>query len=196
MTKKGRRRSTALIVCTAVAATLGAASAQAAEQVRTRGGDEFKPNEYVRSTHRFAPGSITVQPNEIVTWIDADRAPDPHTITFVFRRNLPDRLSEIFNCTACAFANAHLSDPNDPNSPIARRKVNVGKPGMNTQGDSLYLANRGRISSRITARLGQRIHYLCAIHPWMQGSIRVARANPRSGSAGASAGAALAGRPR
>jgi len=58
---------------------------------------------------------------------------------------------------------------------------------MNQQGDSLVLVPGSRISARITAAVGRTIHYVCAIHPWMQGSIKVTRT-------GAGTGAGLTGR--
>lgn len=179
---------------TAAAAVLlvagGTAAAAGAATVRTRGGPEFSQNQYIRDTVRFVPGAITVRPNERVTWIDSDRSPDPHTVTVVRRREVPDRVGEVFQCRACQLANAHLADPNDPSSDLARTRVNVGAPGLNTRGDSLFLAPRGRISARVTAAVGSTLYYLCAIHPWMQGSIRVAR----SARTVATGGAALAGR--
>lgn len=167
----------------------GTATAAGAATVRARGGVEFVPNQYIRDTTRFAPGAITVRPNERVTWIDADRIPDPHTVTVIRRREVPDRLGEVFQCRVCQLANAHLADPNDPNSDVARVRVNVGAPGLNTRGDSLFLAPRGRISGRVTASAGSTLYYFCAIHPWMQGSIRVARS-----ARATTGGAALAGR--
>ena len=50
----------------------------------------------------------------------------------------------------------------------------MGRPGLNTRGDSLVL-NGGRISGLVTAGAGQTLYYICAIHAWMQGSIRVTR---------------------
>jgi plastocyanin len=183
--RKTHHRAGLALVTAAVLAGMGAAAADAAKTVRTVGGPEFQPNQYIRDTLRFAPGAITVRPNERVTWVDADRAPEPHTVTVVSRRNLPDRIEELFECRACALANQHLEDPNDPNSDVARVRVDVGRAGMNTEGDSLFLAPGGRISGRITAGVGSTVRYFCAIHPWMQGSIRVTRTgSPASGGAG------------
>ena len=193
MTKrKTLHRSAVALAATAVLAGAGAAAADAAKTVRTRGGPEFQANQYIRDTLRFAPGAIVVRPNERVTWVDADRAPEPHTVTVVSRRNLPDTIEEVFQCRACALANEHLEDPNNPNSDIARVRVDVGRPGMNTQGDSLFLAPGGRISARVTAGVGSTVRYFCALHPWMQGSIRVTR----TGAAATGGGAALTGRHR
>lgn len=180
--KTHRRAAAALVAVTAFAASAGAA--EAAKTVRTIGGQEFAANQYIRDTLRFAPGPLVVRPNERVTWIDADKAQEPHTVTVVSRRNLPDTIEEVFECRACSLANAHLENPDDPNSDISRMRVNVGRPGLNTEGDSLVLPPGGRVSARITANAGSTVRYFCAIHAWMQGSIRVTR----SGSAGGGAG--------
>ena len=195
MTKSRSARAAGVIACALAVAGIGAAAADAAKTVQVRGGIVFEPNQALTDTLRFAPGALTVRPNERITWVDRDRMPDPHTITIVLPREVPDRVNELFNCQSgpCALANQHLADPNDPNSDIARARVNVGKAGLNTRGDSLYLAPGGRISARVTARAGRRLAYICAIHPWMQGSIRVARQSRTAGAA--AGGAGLTGRP-
>ena len=187
--RKTHRRTAAVTAVVALAAGLGTGSAQAAKTVFTRGGDEFAPNEYVRSSLRFAPGTITVRPGERVTWVDRDQSQDPHTVTVVNARNMPNTIEEVFECEICALANAHLEDPNDPSAGFATFRVNVGPPGLNTQGDSLLFLNGQRISARVNTRAGRTLHYLCAIHPWMQGSIRVTRAGSQ-----APTGPALTGR--
>ncbi len=183
-----RRLATVLAAFLVVGVAAG--GAQAAKTVRTIGGPTFERNGFIADSQRFSPGNIVVRPNERVTWVDRDRTRDPHTITFVNRGERPNNANQVFNCRACSLANAHLEDPNDPNSAIARTRVNVGRPGLNTRGDSLVL-NGGRISGLVTARAGQTLYYMCAIHAWMQGSIRVTRA----GGARA-AGAELTGRTK
>jgi plastocyanin len=187
--RKMRGRAGVTIVAVALTAAIAAGPAQAAKTVLTRGGIEFAPNQYIRDTLRFVPGKIIVRPNERVTWVDGDQAPDPHTITVVAKRNMPSTLEEVFECRICSLALAHLADPENPeSSEIAALKVNVGKPGLNAQGDSLFLVPGGRISARVTASVGRTLHYLCAIHPWMQGSIRVTRTGtqPHTGHQGPS----------
>ena len=161
----------------ALASAVTAATAAAGHTVRTIGGPVFEPNRVVADTVRFAPGLITVRAGHRVTWVDRDRSPEPHTITVVTRRNLPDSFQDLARCVGCELALAHLEDPANPEeSDIARVRVNVGRPGLNRQGDSLFLAPGGRISGRVSARAGTRLHYLCGVHPWMQGTIRVTAA--------------------
>lgn len=171
-----------IAVVGAIAGPAGAAT------VRTEGGLAFVPNEYIRDTVRWVPGHIVVRRNERVRWIDSDKSPDPHTITVAPRRLIPRPGQNLFECRACELANAHLEDPNNPESDLAAVRVNRGPAGLNQTGDSLVLVPGGRISARITAAVGRTLHYVCAIHPWMQGTIRVARAGAGGG------GAALTGR--
>jgi plastocyanin len=163
---------------------IGAAPAGAAEVVRTIGGPRFEPNGGISDTVRWSPGHVIVTPNERVTWIDRDETPDPHTITVVNRRELPRTIGQVFQCRACSLANAHLADPDNPESDIARTRVNRGRPGFDARGDSLVLAPGGRIGAIISAPAGRTLHYLCAIHPWMQGSITVSRGGGAGGGAG------------
>jgi plastocyanin len=172
-TKLSRRL--AVLLGALVAVGLAAAPACAGKTVKTRGGDSFAPNEYLSSTLHFQKGVIYVKPNERVTWVDADRTGDPHSITTVLRKNLPDTIDEIFACPICSLINNHLNDPNDPDSGLATLRVDKGPAGMQSQGDSLILLPGEKISFRVRAKVGMRIPYLCAIHPWMQGKIIVTR---------------------
>ncbi len=181
---QGRTHARIVAALAAIAAVGVIAGTAGAATVRTAGGLEFEVNEYVSDTVRWVPGHIIAKSNERVTWIDRDESPDPHTITVANKRALPGQGDNLFACQVCELANAHLEDPNNPDSDIARLRVNRGPAGMNQQGDSLVLIPGSRISARITAAVGRTIHYICAIHPWMQGSITVSRSGAGGGGAG------------
>jgi hypothetical protein len=51
--------------------------------------------------------------------------------------------------------------------------IDVGSPGLDAPGDSLLFFAGESISATISAPAGSTLFYLCAIHPWMQGSISV-----------------------
>ena len=171
-------------VAVSAAAAVAAGTATAAKTVRTVGGPGFKPNQFIIDTVRFSPGPLRVRSGERVTWIDRDRVPEPHTVTVATRQNIPNTLQELFRCQVCELATGHLEDPQNPESDVRTLVLNAGAPGLDRQGDSLFLVPGGRISARISAPAGSTVRYLCAIHPWMQGSLRVV----------AGGGAALSGR--
>ena len=50
--------------------------------------------------------------------------------------------------------------------------METGNPGFDAVGDSaLFMGDPVR--QKVTAKRGTRLHYLCVIHPWMQGRINV-----------------------
>jgi plastocyanin len=168
-------RCVIVLVAAALAVGLAAAPAYAGKTVKTSGGDSVVINESLSSTLRFNPGVLYVRRGERVTWDDSDKTGDPHSITVARKKKLPVTIDEVFSCPICSLINAHFNDPNDPDSGIATLKVNRGPAGMQSEGDSLILLPGEKIGMRVKAKLGRRIHYFCAIHPWMQGTIRVTR---------------------
>ena len=182
MLKTKFSRRLVVLLAALLAVGLAAAPAFAGKTVKTRGGDSFSPNEYLSSTLHFDKGVIFVRPNERVTWVDADKTGDPHSITVVLKKNVPETVDEIFACPICSLINNHLVDPNDPDSGLASLRVDKGPAGMQSQGDSMILLPGKKMGVRVKAKVGMRLHYLCAIHPWMQGTIRVTKTGkaPRS----------------
>ena len=85
--------------------------------------------------------------------------------------DVPTSIDQIFNCPVCnAILAAHFPNGfNNPPVPV----LNAGGAGLDAVGDSLLLAPGGSVSDSITAAPGSKLHYLCAIHPWMQGTITV-----------------------
>jgi plastocyanin len=180
---KPSKRRVALAVLALVVAGAVAAPAQAAKVVHVRGGPSFKPNAFFGQNNRFDPGHRYVTPGGWVRWEDHDRTIEPHTIMVVTHEELPKTVAQILACPVCDRWRQHLEDPNDPNSPVTKLKVNVGKSGFQVSGDSLYLRNGARIAARINAPIGKEIRYICAFHPWMQGMLMVTRSGmaPMSG---------------
>jgi plastocyanin len=171
------KKSTAAVAALVAtsAALVAAGPAGAARVVHTMGGSEFVPNQYIAQTNRFMPRVTYVKPGSYVRWEDMDRTVEPHTVMVVKATSLPKTVDEIFSCSICELWKQHLVDPNDESSGIARIKVKVGKPGFQTQGDSLLMLNKTRPAAQVNAPVGRIIHYMCAFHPWMQGVIRVTR---------------------
>ena len=185
--RRHRARVVALIGVVTVTAGTCAAEAAAAEVVRVRGGPVLVPNRFIGDTFRFVPGTVTVRPGERVTWVNQrGRRAQPHTVTVVRAALLPNTLGEVERCFSprgpCRFGAAHLNDPDNFESGLRTRRVNRGRTGLDRQGDSLFLGPPGarRISARVTAPAGRNLHYFCALHPWMQGTLRVRAASQPS----------------
>jgi hypothetical protein len=131
---------------------------------------------------RFAPGTLHIQHGATLTFRQGPPQPsfmgpavDPHTLSIVPRSELPRTLKEVQFCfrDVCGpFFEAH--DPGNDQQPPFVYRVNKGRPGLNQPGDSLLVdADHPVIRARVTAPAGTTLHYLCAIHSWMQGRIVV-----------------------
>jgi len=141
--------------------------------VRITGDEQFVPNALIMATLRFAPGPITVNTGDTVTW--PNLTDEPHTITIVDASDVPTSLGEVFECTApggpCfpALVGHFSSDP-----PVFVLGGGAdGTAGLDGVGDSLLVFPGGSISGVVTALSGATLSYLCAIHPWMIGSIDI-----------------------
>lgn len=157
-----------------LALSIDVAAGASPTTVAARGGEQFVPNALIQSTFRFSPGHISVSQGQTVTWVDEDRAAEePHTVTIVDQSDLPTTIEEVFECGApgepCGDALAAHFGGNT-------QVVDVGGPGLNAPGDSLLFGfdpEHPSISAEVTAPAGTTLSYLCALHPWMQGSITV-----------------------
>jgi plastocyanin len=148
------------------------ANADGTHVVYTRGGFTLEPNEFIKGTHRFAPGTITVRSGDTVKWLDRDDDPEPHTVTVVKESELPQTVEEAFSdsCETCnAAAEAHFEGG------APQQVVNKGKAGLNRPGDSrlFSLNGNGNFAAKVRAPAGTTPAYICIIHPWVQGHIRV-----------------------
>jgi plastocyanin len=126
------------------------------------------------ATLRFAPGPLDVASGTRVTW--SDETGDPHTISVVAAADVPATIDAVFACPVCGpIVAGHIDLSTNPPTLIA--PVLGGGPdgtaGFDGVGDSLLLAPGGTASATITAPAGSTLHYICAIHPWMQGTIDV-----------------------
>lgn len=153
-----------------LALSIDVAAGASPTTVAVRGGERFVPNALIQSTFRFSPGPISVSSGQKITWVEEGQIADPHTITVV--AELPATLEEVFECEPC-FAALAGHDPDLNGEPPFNEVLDVGGPGLDTPGDSLLLFPGGSVSAVVSAPAGTTLLYLCALHPWMQGSITV-----------------------
>jgi hypothetical protein len=158
----------------AAAATIAPAMTQPPKTAKLSiiGGLTFEPGKFVRDDQRFAPRNLEVRSGGKVRLRNRANTEDPHTLSLVKRSELPDRPSEVFNCRACEpFFGAH--QVNEETGDVGMPVVNVGEEGFDQAGDSIFVPPAGTVQFDISADRGKKLYYLCAVHPWMQGRLRV-----------------------
>lgn len=107
----------------------------------------------------------------------------PHTFSLVTKGSLPKTPKARQNCFTpkhICMAIAHWHGVKG-NGPVKVNPVEAGAEGWDTlgsvtkTGDSWFTGSKPgtSITEKVTAAAGTTIHFLCAIHPWMQGSIEV-----------------------
>jgi hypothetical protein len=106
----------------------------------------------------------------------------PHTFSLVTKSSLPKTAQQRKTCFTpgkICMGIAHwygLKGEEDPKNPL----VQAGGEGWNTmgtttkKGDSYFFAKKGEsFEQPVTAKAGTTLYFICAVHPWMQGSIKV-----------------------
>lgn len=148
------------------------ANADSGMTVRVMGEEDVEPNVRIFSNFRFSPGPITVKSGDTVTWVDVGDTPAPHTMTIVDSADLPDTFEEVFACTAPGAPCGNALAGHFPGGPPVL-VLNAGAAGLDAPGDSLLFFPGGSATANVSAPAGSTLSYLCAIHPWMQGTIDV-----------------------
>jgi plastocyanin len=147
-------------------------------RIEAVGGLKVKINGYIQDAERFFPGTLTVKSGATVTLVNKTTAGMPHTLSLVKKSALPKTVAGVNACKACGpLMAAHQADPNT--GAVGQPLVDVGAPGFQTMGDattagdSIFLPPKGKVTFKVTAKKGTTLTYFCAIHPWMQGAIKV-----------------------
>jgi plastocyanin len=156
---------------------LWAGSSSAADKtIRTMGTEDVHINSKIFSNLRFSPGNSTVKSGDAVTIDHADQTEEPHTLTIVDASELPSDVEEVFGCgepgTLC---DEVFSTVGPQIVDFAQAQfINVdGGPGLDGRLDTVWLPPGTSISVDVTAPAGTTLAYFCAIHAWMQGTIKV-----------------------
>jgi plastocyanin len=146
--------------------------------IETHGTLKVKINGYIQDAQSFFPGTLSVKSGTTVTLINKSQGGAPHSLSLLKKSALPKTGDEIMNCPACGpLIAAHEADPNT--GAVGKPLVDVGRPGFDTMGDtttagdSVFLPPKGKVKFQVTAAKGSTLHFFCAIHPWMQGTIKV-----------------------
>lgn len=132
---------------------------------------------------RFA-GPDTVQSGDTLRVVNktSPRRVGPHTFSLVTRSSLPKTRGARRSC----FAPGHICREiakwhgSNGNTPPSKNPAKAGQPGWDqmgttsVNGDSWFTGQRNQSITQVVSAGGPtRLFYLCAIHPWMKGSVRV-----------------------
>ena len=167
-----------------IAATLGifviaagpALAAPKKNTITAVGGMKVKANAYVQDDQRWDADSYTVKSGSTVTLRDKSTEGQPHTLSLI--KKAPKTPAQIMGCDACGpLMAAH--EANMETGEVGKALVEAGATGFDTggdkttAGDSIYLAPKGKVTFKVTAKKGTTLNFLCAVHPWMLGTIKV-----------------------
>jgi hypothetical protein len=113
-----------------------------------------------------------------ITVSDTDSFGDPHVLLIATKKDVPKApLANPFANPAIEMAAPKiLKTLKNPNAGFKAYKANFGARGLNQEGDALVVLPGGAhktASGIISAKAGTTLYYFCAIHPWMQGKIKV-----------------------
>jgi plastocyanin len=141
--------------------------------VQMKGKLVIKRNKYFKDGAGFYPGSVTIRSGGSLTLRNRQEA--PHTFSIVKSSDVPRSTGKILNCgspgTICdTIFTSHAPDPEgNPTLPV----VNVGATGLDQPGDTLLVNPKQTQKVTVSAAKGTTLNFLCAIHPWMQGKLKV-----------------------
>jgi len=162
------------VVATATLFGASDSSAAGGNTVRTEGTAQFIPNSKVAFTLHFSPGHMVVKSGETLTLEKSDKTSDPHTLSIVDASEVPGDIDSVFACgepgTVCD--DVFSLFPGEPPNPIFVEGPVTGQ-GIDGRLDTLFVNSGGSISEKVTAEPGTTLHFICAIHAWMQGTIDV-----------------------
>ena len=108
----------------------------------------------------------------------------PHTFSLAHKKDFPKGRAAIKGCAkelkGICGAIVKWHDVDVETGAIGENPVDVGKDGWNIEGslkrkgDSWVSEKKGQTFAReVTARPGKTLHFICAVHPEMQGKIKV-----------------------
>jgi hypothetical protein len=158
-------------VGSAVAASGGAPKV---DKLKVVGGVQAKPGFFIKDLLRYTPFKSSVKAGGTIqiTTAKSGSTEGPHTFSLVKKSQLPLTAKAINNCKVCGqIAQEHGADPNSESPPTT--PLVDGGDGFNKPGDSVFFDGSTVMKLPVSAKKGTTLYYMCAIHPWMQGSVVV-----------------------
>jgi len=170
-------RLVAVAALAAVTMSVGtSASGSTGKTIRTMGTEDVNINSRIFSNLRFSPGNTTIKSGEHITLIHNDDTDEPHTLTIANADELPTDIEDVFSCGEPGTLCDEIFNTVGPQivDETAAQFINVGGgPGLDSRLDTIFLPPGTSISVAVDAPAGSTLSFLCAIHAWMQGTIRV-----------------------
>ena len=180
----------AVLIAAGAATSVAFASAGTTTVIKAVEKDKVVINRFFGQGWHYSPGTLHVKSGSEIRFEFGSPGPELHTLTIVPKAELPRTVAQVNKCAVCNIALAHLQNPaavqNGAQPIVASWYLHAGKPaangdaGLSVTGDSLLIESSGpptgphaSITIRVTAKPGTTLHFLCAIHPWMQGKIQV-----------------------
>jgi plastocyanin len=177
----------ALAAPAAIAADVRSDAKACGVTVKVADNARYVVNRYFMDAMRFVPGTVTVKSGCDLTFEFAmPDDNDPHSLSLIKAADVPRTNEQMEKCKVCKqIKTDHVRDPTEPagpHNPIVHWIVNVGKPGLDVPGDSLSIfeskskgapPGHSSVTVPVSAAPGSILHYICGMHPWMQGKIVV-----------------------
>jgi hypothetical protein len=141
---------------------------------------KVKINRYVQDGLRWNHDTYTVKSGGTVKLVQLAADEGPHTFSIVKKKDRPRTAKQVFNCKVCnKLAQAHGADPNSEGPPkylyLENGQGQDSPPDVDRPGDSAVFGNEkgDTLKLHVTAPRGRTLYFVCIIHPWMQGKLRV-----------------------
>lgn len=140
-----------------------------------KGGSSLKINKYIKDSVHWSPGTVVISSGGTLTIVNRSSDPEPHTFSIVQKAQLPKSLSQVEECGVCGeIAKSHGVNPEEhPNGPPPIVTVDSKKDGFNEAGDSQFIGPHQTVKVTISAPAGTKLNFMCAVHAWMQGVVKV-----------------------
>jgi uncharacterized cupredoxin-like copper-binding protein len=141
----------------------------------------MKQNRYIQDGLRWNKDTYNVRSGGTLHLVDNVVSEGPHTFTVVKKKQLPKTAAQAFNCKICnKLFKAHGASP-ESNAPpkfffLENGVGSQAPPNVNQPGDSALIGpgKKGEsLNVKVTAKKGTTLHFMCIIHPWMQGKVVV-----------------------
>ena len=171
-------RKTAVVALGLFALAAGPASAATPKKntITAVGGMKLKANAYITDDQRWDANAYEIKSGATVTLRDKTEDNQPHSLSLI--KQLPKSPAQIMGCEACGpLMAAH--EANEETGEVGKPVVEAGGEGFDTAGDkngpgdSIYLPPKGKVTFKVTAAKGTTLNFVCAVHPWMLGKLKV-----------------------